>query len=392
MAINYTALLSLAEPVTGTESGTWGDNVNKGLTDYLDIAVAGTNTLSTDANVTLTATQGASAGNNISATTAQYMQLLCNGARTAIRNITVPATSKIYIVNNSTTGGFAVLVKTGVSVGVSIANGEKAVIAFDGSDFVKVASSLFSGLTGIVPVANGGTGASTLTGLVYGNGTSPMTAATGAQISTAIGATAVTNATTATNIAGGTTGQLAYQSAVNATTFAPVPTTGFVLSWSGSAFNWIAGVPSASSANLSGGGANTVVYQSAVGVTAYLPNGTTGQVLTANTGAAPTWTPIPASVTSFQTSLSGLTPATSSTGAITLAGTLGTSSGGTNTTATPTAGTVPYGTGTALAYSAVGTTGQFLTSAGASAPTWTTLTVPVPTGSTLYLNQNFGGF
>ena len=46
MTINYTTLLGLAEPVTGTESGTWGDDVNKGITDYLDIAVAGTQTIS----------------------------------------------------------------------------------------------------------------------------------------------------------------------------------------------------------------------------------------------------------------------------------------------------------------------------------------------------------
>ena len=45
MTINYTTLLGLAEPVTGTESGTWGDDVNKGITDYLDIAVAGTQTV-----------------------------------------------------------------------------------------------------------------------------------------------------------------------------------------------------------------------------------------------------------------------------------------------------------------------------------------------------------
>lgn len=46
--------------------------------------------------------------------------------------------------------------------------------------------------------------------------------------------------------------------------------------------------------------------------------------------------------------------------------------GGTNGTATPTAGAVPYGTGTAYAFSSVGTTGQVLTSNGSSAPTWTT--------------------
>ena len=29
MTINYTALLNLAEPVTGTESGTWKNSVNE---------------------------------------------------------------------------------------------------------------------------------------------------------------------------------------------------------------------------------------------------------------------------------------------------------------------------------------------------------------------------
>jgi len=44
--------------------------------------------------------------------------------------------------------------------------------------------------------------------------------------------------------------------------------------------------------------------------------------------------------------------------------------GGTNGTATPTAGGSAYGTGTAYAFTAAGTAGQVLTSAGASAPVW----------------------
>lgn len=88
----------------------------------------------------------------------------------------------------------------------------------------------------------------------------------------------------------------------------------------------------------------------------------------------------------------GVTKATLNSSGMTLADALPVASGGTNTTATPTAGTVPYGTGTALAYSAVGTAGQFLTSNAAAAPTWTTVTIPKPTGSTLYLYTNFGGF
>ena len=48
--------------------------------------------------------------------------------------------------------------------------------------------------------------------------------------------------------------------------------------------------------------------------------------------------------------------------------------GGTNGTATPTAGAVSYGTGTAYAFTAAGTTGQVLQSNGSSAPTWVTPT------------------
>jgi hypothetical protein len=50
--------------------------------------------------------------------------------------------------------------------------------------------------------------------------------------------------------------------------------------------------------------------------------------------------------------------------------------GGTNSTATPTAGGAAYGTGTANAYTAVGTSGQYLKSNGSSAPSWTTFTSP----------------
>jgi hypothetical protein len=60
MTVNYTTSLALGQPVTGTESGTWGDDVNNAVTSYLDIAIAGTLTISTDADVTLSQTQGTS--------------------------------------------------------------------------------------------------------------------------------------------------------------------------------------------------------------------------------------------------------------------------------------------------------------------------------------------
>jgi len=53
-------------------------------------------------------------------------------------------------------------------------------------------------------------------------------------------------------------------------------------------------------------------------------------------------------------------------------GTLGISGGGTNSTSTPTSGAVAYGTGTAIGYTAAGSSGQVLTSAGSGSPTWST--------------------
>jgi hypothetical protein len=136
MTTAYTSLLGLALPVTGELQGTWGDVVNNSITSLLDTAVAGTTTLSTDADVTLTTTTGAS-------NQARQAILLCSGARTGIKNITAPATSKAYIVINATTGGYAVVVRgVGPTTGVTVSNGEKCIVAWNGSDFVKTGSTI----------------------------------------------------------------------------------------------------------------------------------------------------------------------------------------------------------------------------------------------------------
>ena len=71
-------------------------------------------------------------------------------------------------------------------------------------------------------------------------------------------------------------------------------------------------------------------------------------------------------------------------------GTLPVANGGTNATATPTAGAVAYGTGTSYAFSAAGTVGQALVSGGTSTPTWFAPTVGsvIFAGSGGALNQD----
>ena len=204
MSINYTTLLGLAEPVTGTESGTWGDDVNKGITDYLDIAIAGTQTISgTQTAVTLSVTNGSSAGNNIAQAgsgatgSAQYAIINCTGSPASLLTITVPASSKTYIVLNATSTSQSVkIVGSGPTTGVTLASGEKALVAWNGSDFVKLSSSL--GVTSVsVASANGLAGTSSggatptltlstsVTGVLKGNGTAISAAAAGSDYAAA---------------------------------------------------------------------------------------------------------------------------------------------------------------------------------------------------------------
>ncbi len=171
MASTYTPLLQFVLPTTGENNGTWGDLVNVGLSQLIEDAIAGVTTLSADSDTTLSTANGA-------ADQARMAIINCTGARTALRNITAPATSKAYTVINGTTGGFSVVIRgAGPTTGVTVLNGQKVAVAWNGTDFVKVASStiaLASDVTGTLPVANGGIGATTLTlnYVLLGNGTS----------------------------------------------------------------------------------------------------------------------------------------------------------------------------------------------------------------------------
>ena len=170
---NFTPLLGLALPTTGDLSGTWGTTVNTAITDLLDDAVAGTVTLSANADVTLTTTNGA----DNQARNAVILWTASNGATT--RNITAPAQSKAYIVINAGTGSIVVR-GSGPTTGITITSGYKALIAWNGSDFVKITGGPIdlnsADVTGVLPAANGGTAQSTYaTGdMIYASGTNTL--------------------------------------------------------------------------------------------------------------------------------------------------------------------------------------------------------------------------
>ena len=108
----------------------------------------------------------------------------------------------------------------------------------------------------------------------------------------------------------------------------------------------------------------------------------TVKLLASNATSAP--------VLSFQTSLSGLTPSTATTGAITLAGTLGAANGGTGAT-TLTLNNVLLGNGTsALQAVAPSTNGNVLTSNGTTWVSQAPASSGISTGKAIAMAMIFG--
>jgi hypothetical protein len=140
-----TALIGLTLPATGTLSGQWGDTVNNAISQIVDVAVAGTQTISTDADITLTLTTGTYASTGLTANSSQYAVLLWTAGGTATRTITVPAQSKTYVVINKTSSTQSITVKAATGTGVTVAAGTRAIIAWDGVNFVNVGGGLPAG-------------------------------------------------------------------------------------------------------------------------------------------------------------------------------------------------------------------------------------------------------
>jgi len=305
MTTGATSLLGLALPVDGELDGTWGDVVNNGITQYTNIAIAGTLTLTGDGAVTLANTTGDSTATNIGSTTAQYAAIRITGTLTTTKIITGPSYSKTYVVDNAATGG-SVTFKASGQTGVSVAVGEKCTVYYNGTDYVKVASSVADGVTSVA--GTGTVNGITLTGTVTSTGNLTLggtlanvdlTSQVTGTLPVANGGTGITSFGTGVATFLGTPSSANLAAAVTDETgsgslvFATSPT--------------LAGTPLAPTAST---GTNTTQ----IATTAFVQN---------QIGA------IAAGVSSFSAGTTGLTPASSTSGAITLAGTLVTANGGT---------------------------------------------------------------
>jgi hypothetical protein len=165
MPSSYTPSLKLILQATGENNGNWGTLTNSDFTSLVDVAVAGY------VDVPFTspgADQTLSNGDGAAANQARYAYINMSSAISAARNVIVPDASKIYLIKNSTTGGFAITVKTAAGTGISVPNGKAMLLLCDGTNVVDAVTA-FSSLQ-INSLTATTLGATTLSGTISGAG------------------------------------------------------------------------------------------------------------------------------------------------------------------------------------------------------------------------------
>jgi hypothetical protein len=231
----YVNDLRLKEITTGDESGTWGTSTNTNLSLIADAFSLGVKQLAADANETFTMPDAVADG-----TRSLYLRITSAVSLSSTRTVTLgPNTvSKVWIIENLTTGGQSIVIAQGTGSTVTVANGAKVLVATDGAGagaavinatLTPPTINLGTGVTGTLAVPNGGTGQTSYTNgqLLIGNTTgntlvkSTLTAGTGITItngsgsitiSTSGGGGTVTSVGSGTGLTGGpitTSGTLA---------------------------------------------------------------------------------------------------------------------------------------------------------------------------------------
>jgi hypothetical protein len=156
---------------TGEQVGTWGSTTNTNLGTAIEEAIVGSADVSfSSSDVTLTLT------NSNGSQSARHVRLNLTGTSGGARNLILGSGCQIdkpYIINNGLAD--AVTVKNTTGTGIAVPAGKTMWVFNNGTNVVEAmnhAASLTLGSA--LPVASGGTGATTLTAnnVLLGNGTS----------------------------------------------------------------------------------------------------------------------------------------------------------------------------------------------------------------------------
>lgn len=155
MPSTYSDKLRFELIADGEQDGTWGGTTNTNIGTLIEQAIAGLASVTHDdsADYSLTTSNGGS-------DEARCMMLTIGGTLTAARNVVCPTKSKLYVIYNGTTGGYAVTIKTSAGTGITVNNGERRIVYCDGTNVVEAVSALSSlALDTALPLTEGGTGA-----------------------------------------------------------------------------------------------------------------------------------------------------------------------------------------------------------------------------------------
>jgi len=167
MASTFSPSLRIELIGDGDQSGIWGQTTNNNLGGLIEQAVSGVVTITmTDANYTMTNFNGV-------VDEARNQVLVVNGTNTAVRNLIAPLVEKTYVVQNSTTGGYAIQIIGSSGLGVTIPNGIAAYVYCDGINFYNAISGSVGNFTVNGNLSVTGTtaltGATTITGALSGS-------------------------------------------------------------------------------------------------------------------------------------------------------------------------------------------------------------------------------
>jgi hypothetical protein len=166
----YVNNLRLKEITTGDEDGTWGTSTNTNLELITDGFSYGTKQMAADANETFTMPDATA-----DATRSLYLKFTSAVSLTATREITLgPNTvSKTWIIENATSGSQIITIKQGSGATVNVPNGSKVMVVTDGAGAGAAVFNANPTETGGTVTSVGGTGTVqglTLSGTVTSSG------------------------------------------------------------------------------------------------------------------------------------------------------------------------------------------------------------------------------